>query len=356
MRKNIMIQIVVLAFTLLAVDIREGELWRITMEITEGEVTYDRELYALAGENNLLLMPDMLGVYECVDSGIIVKKYGTYAALVNGKQDRTVSSHRVALLTNRVVMPGDSTISWTTGFNRVMPGDTGALKEFRGVLLDTYRNSVKALFVADTLYSFEDGVCMKLSIVSKSGTQLEVRYENGEVLDECIDLQKVDGIFTTLDSVESLIDSLIPLHESASSAELLKIAAGDWDSTLFSEYDYVKLLQNFTYNNYGFLTVRAMRTLHFLLNARFESITHELMFFLGDYCENNRYSVEDIAERVDKRLRRKRIKLSKDDPDRVTKGLFLLYLDDTIKPMSGDERRLFSLLKRGISQYRRDEM
>lgn len=355
MGKRVLGFIVVAVVIAFAVDIREGELWRVTMEITEGEVTYDKELYALAGRDNLLLMPGMIGRYTAADSGIVLQKFGSYAGLVNGAVDRTVSAHSINLFSSRQYQADDSTTSWTAVFERVTLKSTSPLRDFRGAILENHQSTDMVLFAADTVYDFTDGVCKKLLIVSKKNQKLEVRYENGELIKECIDLQKVDGEFAELDQIDPLIDKIVPLQNSVPANNLLEAKTLSIGDSLLSEYESVKLLQNFTYNNYGFLSVKTMRALYFLIEARFESITHELMFLLREYCQENRYTIENVASKVEKQIKRKGIALLEDDPDRITKGLFILYLREMNREDTEEQKQLRSLLETVVIHYRRDE-
>lgn len=355
MIKNSMLMLLISFVGVWAIHMNEGDLWRITLEITEGEVTFDKELYALVGSGNTLLIPGMVGEYEEADSGIVLKKYGAHASLVDGKKDRTVSSQRMNLFTTRVFNAADSTTSWVTSFEKVPQKSQSALKDFRGVLLGGGNRRDMVLFVADTVYQYENEVCRKLVVKDMKDRKIELHYENGDTIDECIDLDKSEGFFAELTDLETLLDSLIPLHESETIASLGKLANINWDSTTFSEHDYAKVLQNYIYNNYGFLKPEAMRTLHFLLDVRFESVTHELLFLLEEYCQKQGYNVENVAEKVEKRLQKEGITLLKDDQDNVSKGLFLLYLEDSCKPRSREQRKVFTLLKDFIVHYTRDD-
>lgn len=345
-----------------AVEIKSGELWHLYFSVTEGEVSFDRELYALAAPGNLLIAPGMIGEYECNDSGIVLHRYRDFAVTFDGKASRKVLAESMKLYSDRVYREGDSTTSWVVRFEKVTMAETVKLTDLQGFITTGIRDSRLAILCGDTLYAHDRDVYIKHHIVSKSGNQIEIIYKNGSIEQKCIDLTNIDGSFFTTSDTGEFLKAVAPLRESAPMSELIKISKVDMeevkkDTALgLTEMDYRGVLQNFIYNNYNLLDTTAMRALRLLVDYRFESCTYELMLELSKYCGKSGISIENAGDVIDKRMRRKRIKIDDDDPDRITKGLYLLYLKENVKPRGRDQKRLLGVLGQNVIHYTRSEL
>lgn len=347
--RKLLFLLLLMTMTLFALEVQPGELWRITLEVTEGEVTLNQEMDIMIGEGGTFVTPGRAGVYETQEKGITLYQVRNFSSFVNGKANKKVGADKMELSTERVFHPFDSTTSWICEFTKIakkesLPGTKD------GVCFGIGLDDLLFLY-GDSLFTYNRDVRRVMPIVSFAEDNIEVQYENGTTKSKCIKLTGDNRNYRSTADFPKLVDSLAPIHESESAENMEKLYTVALPDSLMQPYDYYKTLLQFVYNDYGFLTEQSMRTLYYLMDFRFNDCTAELLALIPEYAKKHSLTIESTPDRVPDMLRKKRIVISEDDPARITKGLFLLYLRETIKPKSRQHRKIFKGLQTLVVHY-----
>lgn len=347
--RKLLVLILLTIMTLSALEVQPGELWRVRLEITEGEVSLNQEMDILIGPDSTFVTKGRAGVFEKHAKGLNLYGVRNFSSLLNGAVNRRIGADKMELSTERVFHPFDSTTSWICEFTKVSKKE-GVAGTKDGICFGRGLEDLLILF-GDSLFSYEKGVRRVMPIVSLGEDNIEVQYENGITKSKCIKLSEGDWNYYTTADFLKLIDSLAPVHESESAENMAKLFTLSLADTLLQPDDYNQTLLQFVYNDYGFLTGQAMNTLYYLLDFRFKDCTAELLVLIPEYAKKYGLTIETTPDRVPDMLVKKRIVLSEEDPARITKGLFLLYLQETVQPKSRQHRKIFKGLQRVIAQY-----